>query len=379
MCNNNCKSLFNIFTLLLLFDPLVAVSQVLNLKEICTLPAELQESSGLLSLNSGITFWTHNDGGNDPVLYEIDTLCNILRKVLVRNVTNVDWEEITGDFEGNLFLGDFGNNNNERRDLKIYILNHLQENKNDTVEASVISFRYANQTEFPPDAAYRNFDMEAFIWFEGNLHLFSKNRTNPFSGYCYHHRIPDKPGDYTTSLIDSFQAGKGIMQQYWVTGAAVSPNQKSLILLSYDKFWLFNPLLGANFFSTKSKTINFTRLTQKEAIFFVSEQEIWLTDEYYSLLRNGGKLYQGFINPLLQIFKAGDIGSFISPNPSRDFLKIDFEGKLRISIWDPMTNSMVFPTIGEDQMINVSFLRPGIYFIAAETPKRRFIQKFVKL
>ena len=74
MCNNNCKSLFNIFTLLLLFDPLVAVSQVLNLKEICTLPAELQESSGLLSLNSGITFWTHNDGGNDPVLYEIDTL-----------------------------------------------------------------------------------------------------------------------------------------------------------------------------------------------------------------------------------------------------------------------------------------------------------------
>ena len=82
---------------------------------------------------------------------------------------------------------------------------------------------------------------------------------------------------------------------------------------------------------------------------------------------------------MLQIFKAGDIGSFISPNPSRDFLKIDFEGKLRISIWDPMTNSMVFPTIGEDQMINVSFLRPGIYFIAAETPKRRFIQKFVKL
>ncbi|MFZ1515709.1 MAG: T9SS type A sorting domain-containing protein [Saprospiraceae bacterium] len=355
------------------------VSQVLNIKEICTLPAELQESSGLLSLNSGNTFWTHNDGGNDPVLYEIDTLCNILRKVLVRNVTNVDWEEITVDSEGNVFIGDFGNNNNDRRDLKIYCINHLQDSKNDTVEATVISFRYVSQTDFPPDGTYRNFDMEAFIWFEGNLHLFSKNRTNPFSGYCYHHTIPDKPGDYTTTLIDSFQAGKGIMQQYWVTGAAVSPNHNSLILLSYDKFWLFNPLIHTNFFSTKSKTINFTSLTQKEAIFFVSDHEIWLTDEYYSLLRNGGKLYQGFINPLLQIFKAGDVESFISPNPTRDFLNIEFEGKFKISIWDPMTNSMAFPTIGEDQMINVSFLRPGIYFIAIETSNKRFIQKFVKM
>jgi hypothetical protein len=353
-------------------------SQVLSLKEVCTLPVELQESSGLLTLNSGNTFWTHNDSGNDPHLFEIDTMCNILKKVVVRNLPNVDWEEITSDTEGNVYIGDFGNNNNDRKDLKIYWIKNLQENKSDTIDASVISFRFANQIGFPPTESYRNFDMEAFIWYQGNLHLFSKNRTSPFSGYCYYHRIPDKPGDYITTLVDSFLTGKGLMQQYWVTAAAVSPDQKSLILLSYDKFWLFYPLISANFFSSRSKTINFSSLTQKEAVSYVSEQEIWLTDEYYSLLRNGGKLYRGFINPLLKTIQPENVGGFISPNPTRDFLKIDFEDLLNISIWNPLSDFYFFPTVPEDRMINVSDLRPGIYFVEIETIQKRVIQKFVK-
>ena len=378
MCNNSRYFWILFFVIFLSIYPQFIDSQVLSLKEVCTLPVELQESSGLLTLNSGNTFWTHNDSGNDPHLFEIDTMCNILKKVVVRNLPNVDWEEITSDTEGNVYIGDFGNNNNDRKDLKIYWIKNLQEKKSDTIDASVISFRFANQIGFPPTESYRNFDMEAFIWYQGNLHLFSKNRTSPFSGYCYYHRIPDKPGDYITTLVDSFLTGKGLMQQYWVTAAAVSPDQKSLILLSYDKFWLFYPLISANFFSSRSKTINFSSLTQKEAVSYVSEQEIWLTDEYYSLLRNGGKLYRGFINPLLKTIQPENVGGFISPNPTRDFLKIDFEDLLNISIWNPLSDFYFFPTVPEDRMINVSDLRPGIYFVEIETIQKRVIQKFVK-
>jgi sugar lactone lactonase YvrE len=34
--------------------------------------------------------------------------------------TNIDWEDITKDKDGNLYVGDFGNNDNERKDLCIY-------------------------------------------------------------------------------------------------------------------------------------------------------------------------------------------------------------------------------------------------------------------
>ena len=173
MCNNSRYFWILFFVIFLSIYPQFIDSQVLSLKEVCTLPVELQESSGLLTLNSGNTFWTHNDSGNDPHLFEIDTICNILKKVVVRNLPNVDWEEITSDTEGNVYIGDFGNNNNDRKDLKIYWIKNLQENKSDTIDASVISFRFANQIGFPPTESYRNFDMEAFIWYQGNLHLFS--------------------------------------------------------------------------------------------------------------------------------------------------------------------------------------------------------------
>ncbi len=90
---------------------------------------------------------THNDSGGEPKLYEVDTLTgNVTREVLIQNATNKDWEDICHD-ETYIYIGDFGNNNNYRTDLKIYRITIEDYLNRDTVEADVIAFNYQDQTE----------------------------------------------------------------------------------------------------------------------------------------------------------------------------------------------------------------------------------------
>ena len=55
-----------------------------------------------------------------------------------------------------------------------------------------------------------NFDCDAMIYFENNLYLFSKNRTEPFDGIVKMYKIPDTPGDYTAKVYDQNQVMRGI-------------------------------------------------------------------------------------------------------------------------------------------------------------------------
>ena len=62
-------------------------STSMDLELVATLNSpELNENSGLVCLNNAL--WTINDGGNSTVLYQLDTLGNIIRQVFVENVEN---------------------------------------------------------------------------------------------------------------------------------------------------------------------------------------------------------------------------------------------------------------------------------------------------
>ena len=75
---------------------------------IADLPGILKETSGLVLINGQL--WTINDGGNPAGMYQVDTANGkILRTILIRNTTNVDWESITQD-DSSVYIGDFGNN-----------------------------------------------------------------------------------------------------------------------------------------------------------------------------------------------------------------------------------------------------------------------------
>ncbi len=254
------------------------------------LPASLRESSGILTYN-GSTVWTHNDGGGDPTLYEIDVQSGgLLRIVTLAGVKNIDWEDLTKDERGNVFIGDFGNNRQNRKNLCIHkIENPLPLAASATVLSERIGFSYSDQREFPPQKKAQNFDCEAFVYYRDSLYLFTKNHSQPYSGYTKMYRLPAVEGEYVAELVDSFKTGNTAATTF-ITSAAISPNGKQLALLSSDKVFLFSNWKGANFFQGDLRKIPLGTLSQKEAICFSTNWTLWIGDERTGKVI-GGNIY----------------------------------------------------------------------------------------
>lgn len=208
--------------LLLVISTFTALAQARKIK----LPPVLNEVSGLYYAGPD-SLWWHNDSGDAPALYLTDSQGRIQKQVVLPALRNVDWEDITADNRGRLYIGDFGNNGSNRRDLRIYAY--------DPVEASVdsISFRYPDQTAFPPPQG--SFDVEAFFWHNDSLHLFSKSRLPKSSFVTRHYVLSDRPGAQTAHLCDSL-----VLRKRVVTGAAFDRVSGTVALVAY----YYRKLLG---------------------------------------------------------------------------------------------------------------------------------------
>ena len=259
-----------------------------SLHKLYALPAIVNESSGMVVVNEN-RFWTVNDSGGEVALYLCDTSGNLVRTVKVLGAWNRDWEELTQDDDGNLYIGNIGNNANDSKDLCIFKIANPFADRSDSVQAQVIHYAYEDQKLFPPVDSAKNFDCEAMVWCNGSLYLFSKNRTRPFDGKTYLYKLPDSAGTYVAKKIGEFNTMGKSMFNNWITAAAMSPDKTKLALLSSNKMWLFSAFEGDNFFAGKSKCIRFRYPTQKEAIAFVNNSMVYISDERYKKI--GGKLY----------------------------------------------------------------------------------------
>lgn len=160
--------------------------------------------------------------------------------------------------------------------------------------------------------------------------MFSKNRTTPFSGYTYHHVLPDKPGQYQTILRDSVVTGLGSMFQNWVTGAALSPNDNKLMLLSYDRGWLFSPFDPEDMIQNP-RLVTFSNFSQTEGICFTSNKDLWITDELQSGI--GGKLYHADLSQIIATNNLNFNSFQIYPNPSSNFIYINENNIQQIKLY----------------------------------------------
>lgn len=290
--------MFHIFTLkikmksislLSLFAILLSCSSKSQDIPVSTTKIKLKEASAIEVTSQSDLGWVIEDSGNKNVVYGLNAKGEIAQAILVENAANVDWEDLASDESGNLYIGDFGNNDNKRKDLCIYKIDAASL-KNSTAEASYkVSFYYPNQKEFPPKKSELFYDSESFFEYKGNFYIFSKNRSKGFDGTVLVYKVPNKPGNHAAEFLGQFISCDSY-QKCAITAADISPDGKKIALLSSNKVWILSNYKGEDFLKGKMEMFELNDVTQKEGICFKDDKTLLIVDEKSK--KTGGNLYE---------------------------------------------------------------------------------------
>ncbi|WP_108422622.1 hypothetical protein [Flagellimonas amoyensis] len=250
-------------------------------------PSQLEEVSGIEVSSSG-KIWAIQDSGDKERIYQVDMEAKLVQSLKIDHAKNQDWEDLALDKDNNLYIGDFGNNANKRKNLTIYKVSQSQLEKKKP-NAKKIAFHYPNQKNFPPEKDSLYFDTEGFFHLDGHLYIFTKNRTRPYSGKTLIYRVPDTEGEYTAEPLGSlFLCGD--QDHCSVTGADISPDGKTIALLSYGFVFLLTDFELSDFSKATIKTIDLNCQTQIESICFLDDKTLLIADEENKY--GGRSLYQ---------------------------------------------------------------------------------------
>ena len=259
-----------------------------QIKTVYKFPKSLKEVSGITYSSDIKTLWTLEDSGNANKIYGLDSRGKISKEITISGTKNVDWEDLTKDKEGNLYIGDFGNNNNDRKDLCIYKLSKDKLSREHFKPEYTVKFYYPEQKNFPPSKNDLLYDVESFFEYKNNFYLFTKNRSKNFDGTTYLYRVPNKEGNFKAKLLGIFKAGK-TFDTAAITSADISPNDSKVALLSHTRVFIFENFKADNFLSGKVKIFSLGHNSQKESIIFKDENSLLIADEKDK--NTGGYLY----------------------------------------------------------------------------------------
>ncbi|MCH2196275.1 hypothetical protein [Kordia sp.] len=238
--------------------------------------SDLKEVSGMESIPNSDSFWMINDSGNDPKVFEVNSKGKIYKTLHIKG-KNRDWEDLTKDSEGNLYIGDFGNNANDRKHQRIYMLSANDLATKKSIDPVKIEFSFPDQKKFPPKKKNRHFDVESFFYHSGYLYLFTKSRTKSAYGRTNLYKIPATKGKHKAQFISTFNTCDKL--ECWITSAAISPNGKKVVLLSHNSVWQFTDFKGDNFLGGTEKKYDLGHTTQKESICFKGNDTVYISDE----------------------------------------------------------------------------------------------------
>ncbi|MFD4942209.1 WD40 repeat domain-containing protein [Streptomyces sp. NPDC058239] len=178
----------------------------------------ITESSGLAASRAhpGI-YWTHNDSDDGPYIYAVDSRTGkTVATITLRGVGQPrDVEAISLGPDGNLYVGDIGDNLNGSWDhVWIYRFPEPKQLKDATVRATQFDVKYADGP--------RNAEALMVHPTTGRVYIASKNEDG---GGLY-----EGPAELTTGATNVFRR---VGEVPWVTDGAFSPDGKELVLRSY--------------------------------------------------------------------------------------------------------------------------------------------------
>ncbi|KUJ50197.1 hypothetical protein AR685_16230 [Chryseobacterium sp. JAH] len=259
-----------------------------DLKTEFSLPKKLKEVSGIALSQDQKTIWAIEDAGNKNVVYGLNRQGEQIADVLVENAENNDWEDITKDAAGNIYIGDFGNNENDRQNLSILKLDLKTDSQKSTKVIQTTKFHYEGQTEFPPKKSNLLYDCEAFVEKDGSFYLFTKNRSKGFDGTFLVFQIPNKEGDFEAKLVGKLKLEGGYSDAAITSATINSKNQ--IVLLNHRNINVLSGFTSNDFNSAKIQKIPLNHDSQKEAVVFVDDKTVLIVDEKDK--KTGGNVYQ---------------------------------------------------------------------------------------
>lgn len=241
-----------------------------RLNVIANIPNSLKETSAIETVANSNLLWTIEDSGNKNNIYGLDLNGKIVKDIDINNSENTDWEDLTSDAAGNLYIGDFGNNNGKRKLFTIYRVSNLNRNKTQ-----------CNRIDFKLPKAVKSEDFEAFFLLKNHFYLFSKSNK-----YTCLLKVPNSIGTHKATFITKY---KFDVKNAKITAADISDDGKTVVLLNHDKLWKITNFHDDNFFDGEISLLDFEHNSQKEGLCFATPNTVYITDE--KAKGEGGNLY----------------------------------------------------------------------------------------
>lgn len=248
------------------YDPILISDQ---------LPKKVDEQSGMIWYKDLI--WVNNDSGGAPTLYAYNKNGKLKQQLHIEGGSNQDWEALAED-EKYFYIGEFGNNNGTRKNLKVFRVDKSKINDKPelSIKADEIDFAWADQKEFKRKKHNHNFDCEAFLSYGDSLYFFTKNWENQktrmyvMEKSVKHHNLSPK-AEFDTDFM--------------VTGADISQDGKIVALIGYKNYRtymiLYFNFINSDFFGGEHLRLDLSSLggAQTEGVVFTNTNELLINTE----------------------------------------------------------------------------------------------------
>jgi hypothetical protein len=244
-----------------------------RLNKVGSFPLSLKEASAAEKIPGSSLIWTIEDSKNPNVLYGVNENGTLVREIEISNAKNIDWEDLTSDDFGNIYIGDFGNNSKEKRDyFTIYKVPNPEKIKEKTF-ADVITFKLETNT--------KPLNFEAFFIYKNQFYILNKKRKETML-----FRVPNVIGNHIAEYVCTFNLESEDIQ---ITSADISDNGKTIVLLNKSMLWKITDFDTDNFCNATIEHIALNHFSQKEGVCFKDNSTVYITDERIWFI--GGNIY----------------------------------------------------------------------------------------
>lgn len=188
------------------------------------------ELSGIAPAGQQRQFWGLSDSGNPAALFRFDDEGRLLQHVRLAQAANLDWEAMTLDGQGRLFIGDIGDNARIRGVYTVYYLFEKDLAADPVPPPRRFHFVY-------PDHRARN--CEAMFIMDSAMYLVSKEKPGTIPPRVFRLALADMAANENpTEPLHLTEVGKLDIRGR-VTDAAWSAALGRLAVLTYEGVHLY--------------------------------------------------------------------------------------------------------------------------------------------